>query len=138
MSAYIVDNKHINTLVSYFSKRLGEEGLWCKINDNYNYLTPKNAQELASQLYKANVKSVNQRYGDKCSDDFKYNPLNVVQNPQKYSIGEIAKAIDGLEYQSCEFDGWHESEAKFNLNAMRKHLLANDIDYEEAETWEIS
>lgn len=138
MSAYIVDEKHINTLVSYFTSNVTGQGLWCQIDGEYHYLTPETAPKLADQLYQANVDSVNARYNEQNDGVFEYDPLNVVQNPESYNVGEIAKAIDGLEYQSCEFDGWHTSEAKSNLNSMRKHLLSNGIEYEEAETWEIS
>lgn len=138
MSAYIVDDKHINTLVRYFTSNIMGQGLWCKINDNYNYLTPELAPELAKQLYKANLDSVNERYNENNKEVFEYDPLNIVQNPESYNVGEIAKAIDGLEYQSCEASDWEASEAKSNLNAMRKHLLSNSIEYEEANTWEIN
>lgn len=138
MSAYIVDEKHINTLVSYFTSNVIGSGLWCKINDNYNYLTPELAPELARQLHQANVDSVNKRYNEESKIEFEYDPLNVVQSPRSYSTFAIAKAIDGLEYQSCEALDWEISEAKYNLNAMRKHLLASSVEYDEAETWEIS
>ena len=136
MSAYIVNDDHINVLVSYFVEYRSMYQLWCKIGGEFTYLTADNAKLLAYQLHKENIRSVNSRYSETSSDEM-YEFEYIEQAKQSYTTAEIAKAIDGLEYQSCEHDDWDGSDAKLNLNQMRKHLLSSLEGYEEANTWSI-
>ncbi len=135
MSAFIQSNEHFDVLVSYFASPVRGSGLWTKIGEDWDYLTPENAYKVAEMLNIENLKSVNHRYneGEQISYEFTYyDLLDMVYTP-----AEIAKAIDGLEYQSCEHDGWDSSEAKATLGRMRKHLLTKMRGYEDAETWSI-
>lgn len=123
MSAYIVSEDHINVIVSYFVDHRHGEGLWHKLNDRYDSLTMENAPAVAYELYRENVRSVNGRYNDTNSDEmyqFKYLP----HVKDVYTEAEIAGALDGLEYQSCESDDYQTTEAYGLLNAMRKNLLS--------------
>ena len=135
MSAYIVDNKHIDVIVSYCSG-YGDSGAWVRLKNEYFYLNHQNAGRIAYELYKQNVLSVNSRYSNNNSDElYSFNYIPNTKND--YTIADIAKAIDSLEYQSCEHAGWEASDAKFILQQMRKHLLRSLKDYEESEAWHI-
>lgn len=135
MSAFIQSNEHIDVLVSYFTSEIHGNGLWTKVGGDWCYLTPEKAYKVAEMLHKENLKSVNHRYNESepMSYEFTYYP----DMTQAYSPAEIAKAIDGLEYQSCEHEGWDSSEAKATLGRMRKQLLTKMRGYEEASTWSI-
>lgn len=135
MSAFIQSNEHIDVLVSYFTSSIQGRGLWTKIGDSYDYLKPENAYKVAEVLHLENLKSVNHRYNESTpmSYEFTYYP----DLDQAYSVAEIAKAIDGLEYQSCEHDDYDTSEGKAILGRMRKHLLTKTRGYEDANTWSI-
>ena len=135
MSAFIQSNEHIDVLVSYFTSDIQGRGLWTKVGDGYDYLKPENAYKIAEVLHMENLKSVNHRYND--SEPMTYEFTYYPDLEQAYSPAEIAKAIDGLEYQSCEHDGWDSSEAKAVLNRMRKQLLTKMRGYEDANTWSI-
>lgn len=122
MSAYIVTEDHINVIVSFFVTPVIDDRLWLKVNDEYNYMDENTSSKVAEILYNQNVRSVNYRYNDKQGNEhfeFEYIP----QASQKYSVGEIAGALDCLEYQSCETDDYHQTEAYDIITMMRKHLL---------------
>lgn len=138
MSAYIVSDNHINAIVSYFANRVAGEGLWTKIDGQYNYLTPDNAHHIAYELYRENVRSVDYRYSEANGDeDYTFTYLRHVKDV--YTVGDIAKALDGLEYQSCERDDYHHSQAYQILHDMRKALLSKVCAQEgvEHDTWSI-
>ena len=116
MSAFIVNDYHINALVTY--------GLQAKAE----YWTGKErvrfsedtAWALASKLYRANVKSVNFRYGDRNrTTGFKYAPVKI----SHLSAADIVKACDCLDYQSCELASWDRSEARKILQAIREEAV---------------
>lgn len=121
MSAYIVDEDHINIIVSYMTSPVTGEGMWTELEAGYNYLTPDNAAEIAKVLYKENVRSVNNRYNDNTPDDYEFNYIPGTSS--QYRPTQISGAIDCLEYQSCETDDYHETRAYKLLGQMRKHLL---------------
>ncbi len=116
MSAFIVNDYHINALVTY--------GLQAKAE----YWTGKErvrfsedtAWALASKLYRANVKSVNFRYGERNRTNvFKYATVKI----SHLSAADIVKACDCLDYQSCELASWDRSEARKILQAIREEAV---------------
>ncbi len=141
MSAYLQSNDHFNVLASYFTDRVHDKGMWCKLGKDYTYLnTPEQAETVFWLLVNENTRSLQARYPQSPdmwenakSYKFKYIP----NAKQLYSVGEIAKAIDGLEYQSCEADNHEDTEAYLLTRQMQKHLLTLLEDYEMAETWSI-
>lgn len=62
----------------------------------------------------------------------------VYDNPGRIlSPGEVFKAIDCLDYQSCEHDGWRKSEAFAFLTALREKVCCHVAGYEQA-AWDMS
>lgn len=96
MSAYLVNDNHINLLVSYFVEYRSNYQLWVKVNGGYGYLTSDNAPDVAYRLHSENVRSVNHRYNETGSDE-QYTFNLVADAKQNYSIAEIAGLIDCLE-----------------------------------------
>ena len=122
MSAYIVSNNHIDVIVSWFLNNYKDSQLWYEINGQYGYMDSEQAPKVAYELYKQNVRSVNRRYNDSETDEL-YQFTEVKNAKQAYSLAEIAGALDCLEYQSCETDDYHQTDAYKIITSMRKHLL---------------
>lgn len=141
MSAFIMPEEELNTIVSYFihaRQTVHGEGAWLKIGERYNYLNTETAPEVAKILMDENIRSVRYRYGEdeQMSYDsdytFQYDPT-----AHKRPVGNIIGALDCLEYQSCETDDYHQSNAWDIMNGLRKHLLKVIAEKEETYTWGI-
>lgn len=116
MSAFIVNDYHINALVTYGVQRKAE--YWT--GKERVYFSEDTAWALASKLYRANVQSVNRRYKERTrSTGFKYTPVNISQ----LSPADIVKACDCLDYQSCERLEWDRSQARKALQAIREEAI---------------
>ena len=103
MSAYICSKKHIQTVASEFVKIFGGDVL-----------------EVANELYKENIKSVNHRYeGSQRLSKFK-----TVGKTKEVKDIELYKLVCCIQYQSCEHDDWKQSKAYKMLDKLEKHLLA--------------
>lgn len=91
------------------------------------------ADETVRVLLAANLDSVRYRYGD---EEYPEGGADIEAQTRRYqssgyvlSDAEAVRACDCLEYQSCEHDGWQESEACRILAAIREHAcdrLARD------------
>lgn len=129
-----MNDDEINTIVSYFVQPMQHEGVWLKIGDEYNYLNADNSAKVAAILMAENVRSVNARYNDEGSNPYEFEYL---PRARKLPVGNIIGALDCLEYQSCETDDWHESNAWEIICSLRKHLLKVIAESEGTYTWGI-
>ena len=139
MSAYIVSDNQINVIVSWFMDYRKDNQLWYELNGQYGYMDNEVAPVVAQVLYSQNVHSVNDRYTEQTGDEsYKFKPITNAK--QAYSLAEIAGAIDGLEYQSCESDDYHQTDAYKLITSMRKHLLkkVQERDLGDNTTWSIN
>lgn len=137
MSAFIVSDEHINTIVSYFMDYRRDYRLWYSIGEQYGYMDEEAAPQVAHVLHSENVRSVNERYSETASDETYQFKLNR-QAKNQFTIGEIARAIDCLEYQSSESDDYYATDAYKIIRSMRKHLLNKIADREGVDLWEIT
>ena len=136
MSAFIVPDNHIHSILTYAKKHLG------KINYNernvrlFGSYANDEINELGQILVNANYRSVNTRYP---KDNFfpttphKYNYRSVCD----ISAIEVIKACHCLDYQSCEFDGWEKSDAYKILQNIIQQATYKLENYESAP-WVIS
>lgn len=137
MSAYIMNDDEINTIVSYFldPNAAYGEGAWLRLGESeWNNLNRDNAPKVAAILKAENIRSVNAKYGE---ND---NPAYVFEydrNASKRDIGEIIGALDCYEYQACETDDWHLSLAHEIVQGLRKHLLKTIAEERGTYTWGI-
>lgn len=116
MSAFIVNDYHINALVSYGIAHKAQ--LYTK--DGWEYFNEDTAWALASRLYRANVCSVNRRYGERTrTTGFRFQSVDV----SGLTAADIVKACDCLEYQSCEVGTWERSRARKTLQAIREEAV---------------
>lgn len=136
MSAFVVNDNHINVIVSYFVEDAMDDRLWYEMNGKYGYMSKEDAEKVAQCLYSQNIRSVNDRYNELEEDGFAYKFIPHAR--RVYSIGEIAMALDCLEYQSCESEDYHATDAYKLLLAMRKQLLKEVAKEQGADTWGIT
>lgn len=116
MSAFIVNDYHINALVSYGIAHKAQ--LYTK--DGWEYFNEDTAWALASRLYRANVCSVNRRYKERNrTNGFKFQSVDV----SGLTAADIVKACDCLEYQSREVGTWERSRARKTLQAIREEAV---------------
>lgn len=136
MSAYVMNDDEINTIVSYFIDPSGirGEGVWLHIGDRYEYLNANNSAEVAKILMDANVKSVNERYDDSNGSNYQFEYL---PQAHKRHFGNIVGALDCFEYQSCEASDWQTSNAFEIVQMLRKALLKKLAERADTYTWGI-
>jgi hypothetical protein len=137
MSAYIMADDEINTIVSYFidPNHGVDSGAWVRLGESeWNYLAEGNAAKVAAILKAENIRSVNAKYGDN------ENPAYVFEYDRKARnrpVGNIIGALDCYEYQACETNDWHTSLAHEIIGDLRKHLLKVIAEADGTYTWGI-
>lgn len=136
MSAYIMNDDEFNYIVSYFidPNHATGEGAWLKIGDRYDNLNASNSAEVAKILQAENVRSVNSRYRDDIKSEYEF---EYIPSARKRPVGNIIGALDCLEYQSCESEDYHQSNAWEIVQGLRKHLLKQIAEKEGTYTWGI-
>ena len=112
MSAYIVDDKHIATLILNYSN------LFHKRIDKDKQI------ELAGKLAWGNIDSVNYRYQEfKPNEAIQYvmNVKNLIEknNYEKLEMQELIIMVRCLDYQSCEIPNYRSSEVSKILDEMK-------------------
>jgi hypothetical protein len=129
MSAYVVSDKHINTLVTFGKLHR------CRVyfgNPTKSLDFFDSADQIASILYKANVDSVNYRYNDsESADGFKYRTEGVYATPV-----QIIKACDCFDYQSCEVPDYENTTAAKLIDSIRRSAIRALPGYDSA-SWGI-
>jgi len=126
MSAWITSKELIDSLLQYcITKKVYVFG-----KRYYDLSDAKTLNKVGQILVNANYKSVNYRYSEKNKAE-KYN-FSLV-NAEKIHPVQVLKSVNCLEYQCCEFSGWHKSEAKEILNRIVYHV-AQDLAGESYES----
>lgn len=156
MSAYICDKRHILYLIhAATSRRIMARGgtfrwVWnCnRAAGSYESATlpcgdPDRAAEVANMLWRENVASVSARYPGESSGtlpgprggSFVITAADVCQpfEPTPDPV-QVLKSCDCYSYQSCEHDGWPESEAHAFIQALQKAAWQSLPGYDKA-TW---
>lgn len=126
MSAFIVNDRHINILVSYaIAKKMYFDGA---------KVTEINAQKLAQMLFKANVQSVNYRYSSKEKfTGFKFK----IEDISSFSPADIFRLAQCLEYQSCELKAWQKSAACRLISAISINAAWDLSEIKNSTMWSI-
>ena len=138
MSAFIVDNRHLDYLISAGLKwsmpHLGGYLVtWTWHDGHRRPLTRENANQVGAMLAAENQRSVNERYElDELESLYTFTPYR-----KAITAVQVLKALSCYEYQSCEHDAWETSEAKRFCEALRHRAISMLPGYETAE-WAIS
>lgn len=133
MSAFIVNDHHINVLVTWASwndVRYYHPGFgWKSVAGSED----KTARILAQE----NLRSVNHRYAE--DEPLEFGGFCFADRGSRggtITPVEIIKACHCLAYQSCEHDEWEGSEAKRILDAIEDRAVSLLPGYDNAE-WEL-
>lgn len=128
MSAYLVSKSHIDALVALYATVRKREG---------SPLSPQTMNHLGSILIDANVRSIEARYPDTAgkpaempgpdvdspdrafANGYTWSPVRATVTP----IGALA-LVQCYSYQTCEYDGFEESDAGVFCTFMTARLLA--------------
>lgn len=128
MSAFIVSDFHINTLINWAVQH-DVQVYWDK---SWEQISVDPAR-FAGALYATNVESVNRWRGqDTLLYGFEYRPFVT-----KVSSIQILKAIDCLDYQSCDLKEWKTTFAYAVLEAIKVKAISSLPGYDEAK-WELA
>lgn len=156
MSAFIVSREHIVYLVNAaMSRRLSRGGpmYWYweengeSKHDQLGQGDYDKAVEVGNMLWAANVQSIEARYPD-CIGHPENRPGTVGENCilesgdlriswEQPDPVQVLKACHCFAYQSCEYDGWKESQAHAFIKALESRAISALPGYDDAQ-WEIS
>ena len=131
MSAYIETFAHINYIAQYAVKR---QEHFHPSPFSYYYQGERKiptVDEIGQILWDENYRSVNYRY----NEDNKAPIFVSMSNTRSYDPAQIFKAINSLEYQSCETDDWDQTEAAAILDAIRRKACHFIIDQHGSVAW---
>lgn len=151
MSAFVVDKVHIDALVDAAMSRSGRSWplswYWAKAPMQRFDLDYSNADAVGSMLWAENVRSVQRRYPDTIDSGEYPGPADFATVEiltyrfeclaPHLSPVEALKALACYEYQSCEHDGWADSQARAFCDALRHDLINRLPGYAEAQ-WSVS
>lgn len=118
MSAFIVCNKHINTLVTWASEN-GIAYKGCPVKGH--------EQGFATALYRQNVRSVNYRYNeDTPFYGIRYEPEHLdsfYYDNERHELAQIVKACNCYDYQACETDNYFDTPSREIIATIRDDAL---------------
>jgi len=127
MSAFIVDNAHINAILNATAPRFAGDSATYYWKGKLYYMGG-DTQRLGQVLTDENHRSVNYRYNEQTEPRrFQRVMLN-----KSFSPLEIVKLCHGYSYQSCEAPDWKETEAYAIVGALRERSIRRIEGYEEA------
>lgn len=132
MSAFIVSDKLLNVILTMAV--IKKASYYWEGNIGRVDISRANASEIGQKLLDENFRSVNYRYreNDKAAR-FEYRAVR----SDEYSAVDVLKAIDCLDYQSCETDNWSKSEAWAILDGIKNAMIRSLPGYEESRGWSL-
>ena len=145
MSAFIHHPEHIISIVASAAQlNLGPITVGRTV---YSLHIPADCDKLCRLLYAANVRSVNSRYHERTRLKMA-GRYHTAGNYSRMNAAALCKAIDSLEYQSCERSDYQKSAAcslliqlrlRAGLKAVGLYKQAEDTAaYQSADVWSIA
>lgn len=126
MSAFHVSNDHINYLLSW--ARRNNPIVWSR-DRRFDITQSEHYWRVGVILREANSASMKARYGD---EPVEYQAENLLP---LHAINIVA-GCDCLAYQSNEYDGWEDSDAKYILDQIRSAAISRVPGY--SDHWELT
>ena len=136
MSAYIVDEAHINYLVEAAVDWFPVDATFSYFHDGERHSFHNNNREtLGQMLWNENITSVAHRYNEDYKDTipahvFRYKRTTTPGTPDPI---QVLKSIKCYEYQSCEHPGWKESASLAFCESLRMKAIQALPGYEDAD-----
>ena len=132
MSAFIVSDKLLNVVLTFATMK--KASYYWKPNNMRVDISVRNASEIGQKLLDENFRSVNYRYRENdTAERFTYKRVD----SSNYSVVDVLKAINCLDYQSCETDDWSDSEAWAILDGIKDAMIRNLPGYEASRGWSL-
>lgn len=132
MSAFIVSDKLLNVILTMAVVK--KASYYWKPNNMRVDINRANASEIGQKLLDENFRSVNYRYREKDkAERFEYRAVR----SDDYSAVDVLKAINCLDYQSCETDDWDQSEAWAILDGVKDSMIRSLPGYEASRGWSL-
>lgn len=138
MSAFVVENNHINAILNYLHEHSKKNT--CKYVSNYNLTDHEDLTKIGQILLDENIRSVAFRYKAKTElifADFATSQQQkfdfVLNQKQKFTSIQILKALHCLEYQSCESPCFKSTQAYELIHEIEYITICNLQGYAEAE-----
>lgn len=128
MSAFIVDNAHINAILNASAPRFAGDGATYRWQGKVHYFGG-DSQRIGQVLTDENYRSVNYRYQEQ-TEPRRFQ--RVMLKGKALSPIEIVKLCHSYSYQSCEAPDWKETEAHAIVGALRERSIRQIEGYEEA------
>lgn len=129
MSAFLVSDNHINFIVNFANRGFAT---YRTLSGGASLDDP---QGLGRILHQANIDSVNYRYAHHeqlPASEWQWNPRATYDDKVKSDLVTFIKALDCLEYQSCECDDWKESVACKAIDTLRSIAISSLPGYQAA------
>lgn len=154
MSAYIVNRGHIRYLVAAALDIRGqgysETGIRRYYHDGRTHeVTPESADRIGLMLWEECRRSVSARYPQDTDDELpgpigdgpRYGYTHDPANPGPIDPLQVLSAVRCYEYQSCEHDGWKDSEAHAFCGALSHRAIQcipgmDDCAWGAPDVWE--
>ena len=132
MSAYLVEEQHINYLLSAaLSRRISWHGFSYYDSDKQTRVAVDqgNAEAIGQMLWNENGKSVDYRYSQVSE-----RPVFTLRRLVHHSFDpvQVLKAIDSYTYQACEHPEWVDSTAHDFCQALQAMAISSLPGYEDA------
>ena len=127
MSAFLCNAYHINALANWATTPRRVDYYWNGKRHDAN-----DARYIANVLHNQNLRSVNARYGDDNDTEIAFERFAPDLTPV-----QVIKAVNCLDYQSCETDDWPETEAYAICQAIIARAINHLPGYDNAE-WELT
>ncbi len=127
MSAFLVSDKHINTILSYANRH--DVPLYTKQN-NYDRQNIDDLQKLSQLLINENDKSVSERYNYTRQEPpikFKFETTKFSENSAE-AHAQIIRLCNCYDYQSCETDDYYQSAAHEIVGCIKNTATRNLIE----------
>lgn len=143
MSAFVVSHSLIDVVITAaISDRVHGSPRYRKFNDVRNYvpINREAATEIGRTLLAENERSVMFRYPGETLGSM---PGTVGETSASYTFKErraspvaVLKALNCLDYQSCESDDWEGTEAYRIIGAIRNRVITTLPGYQGGEGWD--
>ena len=131
MSAYVVNTKHLDALITWAAAK-DEPLIWFTLPNGQGHPVKDNESAAGQLLHDQNVHSVNYFY------ETDHAPIAYMwtRYPERLSVAQVLKACDCYDYQAGAIDGYKYTWAGLLIDAIRSAAIERMPGYKEAH-WEI-
>ena len=143
MSAYVVEDKTINRIVSWLysvGSNNGSRFYWCiqpLIDLGYKLDTQIGCKRLAEEMFTLNCDSIEQRYGEGSAEDFRPLDFNYQFTGSGVTQHQLVKSLQCFNYQCCEGNIPEQNALYDALDKVSaricKHIVSSSDAYEKAQ-----